>query len=188
MFAANQSYLIDFYVGLNQIFIEDEMLSINHLTRKIGESTRSLNRHLREKTGFTPMQVINAIRFYSAFLLLQNGETIDNTMDIIKIESISYFTKKCKKYLKTSPSKLRYVNFEKPTFSIDFENCKYFSNLKCDIKKYHYYCENLNPEIAELLSHYDFKDITDQTIDLRQMKDIIWEYGYIQRVYGDLFN
>lgn len=187
MYTGDLSYLINFYIGLNQIYLKDENLSINQLTRNIGESTRSLNRHLKEKTGFTPMQVINAIRFYTAFLLLREGATIDYTMDAIKIESISYFTKKCKKYLKKSPSKLRNADkIEIPKKFVDFQNCKYSSNLKCDIKKYKYYCDNLSPEIAELLSHDDFKDITDKTVDLRLMKDLIWDYGYINRIYSDL--
>lgn len=188
MYAGDQLYLINFYISLNQIYLKDRNLSINQLTRNIGESTRSLNRNLKEKTGFTPMQVINALRFYTASLLLRKGATIDYTMDVIKIESISYFTKKCKKYLKTSPAKLRNIdNIEKPKHSIDFEICKYSSDLKCNINKFQFYCDNLSPEIAELLSHDDFKDITDETIDLRRMKDLIWDYGHIKRIYDDLF-
>ena len=189
MSAYDKYYLINFYIGLNQIYLEDEILSINQITRNIGESTRSLNRHIKEITGFTPMQVIIAIRFYTAFLLLREGATIDYTMDVIKIESISYFTKKCKKYFKMSPSKLRNMdNIDKPKHSSFFENCKYSTNLKCNIIKYQYYCNNLSSELAELLSHDDFKDIIDETIDLRRMKDLIWGYGSIERIYADLFS
>lgn len=134
------------------------------------------------------MQVINVLRFYTAFLLLRKGATIDYTMDVIKIESVSYFIKKCKKYLKTSPAKLRNIdNIKKPKHFINFENCKYSSDLKCNINKYQYYRDNLSPEIAELLSHDDFKDITDKTVNLSRMKDLIWDYGHIKRIYLYLF-
>lgn len=167
MSAIDESYIIRFYLTLNQIFIDGESIDIKTITSRIGESTRTLNRHMFESSGFTPVHIINVIRFYSAFKKLQKGETIEDTQYLIKIDSKSYFYKMFKKFHKMKPSEVKRVtNNLKAINSIEKE-----SSLSCNIESYKYYKENLNEELAHLLSHEDFKDITYDNVNLKIVND-----------------
>lgn len=173
MFAIDQSYIISFYFTLNQIFIDDESLDIKTITSRFGESTRSLNRHMRQSCGFTPMQIINAIRFYSAFIKLQEGKSIEDILYSLKIGSKSYFYKMFKKYLKMKPSEVKRVtNFVKSGNELEE-----VSPLSCNIERYNFYRSNLNEGLAQLMSHEDFKDITYNKVNLEVVKDAIWRYN-----------
>lgn len=174
MFAVDQSYIISFYLTLNKIFIDDEYLNIKTFSSIFGESTRSLNRHMRQSCGYTPMQIINAIRFYSAFKKLQNGDSIEDILYSIKIESISYFYKMFKKYFKMRPSEVKIdinnIHSEKELEAV--------SSLSCNIERYNFYKSNLNEGLAQLMSHEDFKEITYNKINLDIVKNTIWRYNF----------
>ncbi len=175
MVSIDQSYIINFYLTLNQIFIDGESIDIKTITSRLGESTRSLNRHMLESSGFTPVHIINVIRFYSAFIKLQKGESIEDTQYSIKIDSKSYFYKMFKKFLKMKPSEVKRVTTNlKAIKGLEEE-----SSLGCNIESYKYYKENLNEELAHLLSHEDFKDITYDNINLKIVSDSFWRYKYL---------
>lgn len=175
MIAIDEYYISNFYLTLNQIFIDGESIDIKTITSRLGESTRSLNRHMLESCGYTPMHIINVVRFYSAFTKLQKGESIEDTQYLIKIDSKSYFYKMFKKFHKIKPSEVKKVtNNLKAVKDLEKE-----SSLSCNIESYKYYKENLNEELAHLLSHEDFKDITYDNVNLEVVKDTFWRYKHL---------
>jgi AraC-like DNA-binding protein len=120
------------------------------------------------------MQVINAIRFYSAFKKLQNGDSIEDILYSLKIESISYFYKMFKKYFNMRPSEVK-----RDTSNIQSERyLQVVSHLSCNIERYNFYKSNLNEGLAQLMSHEDFKEITHNKINLELVKDAIWRYNF----------
>jgi AraC-like DNA-binding protein len=136
---------------------------------------------MKVSTGYTPLQIINVIRFYSAFLELQRGKSIEDTLYLIRIDSKSYFYKLFKKLHKIKPSEVeRISNNLTEIAGLDRKG-----SLSCNIERYKYYKANLNDELAHLFSHEDFKDITCNNISLKIVSDIFWRYKHLNDTVGN---
>ena len=93
----------------------------------------------------------------------------------LKLIVLSYFYKKFKQYFNFKPSKVI-----SSLDSIMEINIKYRNHLCCDIRRYHYYCKYLHQNIAHLLSHKDFEDITIYEINPSRIYDALYVYTILE--------